>query len=334
MTAETIAQERVYNKPDQVTNRLGATGQHNWHQRSAEYIQAIVFYTLKSNNTFCGMVIQFNNGAQSHVGETSSGVANYASLTFTNDSIRQIQVRVVSDVIVAMYVQTTKGNEYITPGNEAPTTADDWQIVTGKEDDIPPQDMILTAISSSQTGNQITSIKFYYKTDVVLYQAVTDVVYDAWNVPQLTTLDGVSTSTAVNNTSEAQTMVITFSESLSESLSLDFTAGVKVGSTVKGSVGIPLVANGEVSASVETSVEFHVGGVITNTKGFDFQSRVVVDGNQTVVARMSVTSYRFTGNFTSQISDVFAHAGPVSRTATGTAVFVSGHDAQVTFDYL
>lgn len=197
--------------------------------------------------------------------------------------------------------------------------------------------MVLTGITAgfsepedNNDAPELLAIRFDYKEDVWRYQAVSDVMYSNWNVPELRTTEGISTGTAQNHTESPQEFSFSFEEDMAVTVSLSFTAGVESSTTAEGDVGVPFVASGEVSETFTMSASLTVGGSATVNKSFSCETRVLVQPGECVNARTTVQKYTCKGDFTSKVSDVYSHAGAVSR--TGTAFLVQGHDVIVSYE--
>lgn len=107
-----------------------------------------------------------------------------------------------------------------------------------------------------------------------------------------TTPEGISDlykETVHNNTAQTQTSSITGSVSVSETSGWSDTLGFKVGVSTSFKTGVPFIAEGKVTVSVEVSNTYTWNNSTTTTKTWGFNTPVSVPANSSVSAVVSAS---------------------------------------------
>lgn len=101
----------------------------------------------------------------------------------------------------------------------------------------------------------------------------------------------ISKTTAINNTSVAQTMSIVFQERASESSSFSKTTSISTTIAAGGKVGIPLLAEGSLNMSNTTSKSWTYGSSETKEDSRSYSFNIIAPPNTTVTAKAIVAMY-------------------------------------------
>lgn len=145
------------------------------------------------------------------------------------------------------------------------------------------------------------------------------------------TPDGMLSQIVVNDTNRPQTSTISQSLTASDSSGWSDSLAVKVGVSTSLKTGIPMVAEGKVTISVDVTNTYTWNGSTSTTKTWAFSTPVTVDPNgRTKVLVVATTStltvpYTLSGTFKYQSGATLR--GTISGLYTGTDT----HDLAVTF---
>lgn len=162
--------------------------------------------------------------------------------------------------------------------------------------------------------------------------SISSIDYDVPNaVISNSTPEGLFSQTVTNNTSEPQSSTITGSKTVTLTSGWSDSLAVKVGVSTTFSAGIPVVAQGKVTVSVDVTNTYTWNGSSSTSQTFGFNVPVQVPaGGKTQVLIAATQStitvpYMLTGQFTLQSGTQVQ--GTVHGMYTGT----DSHDLQVTF---
>ena len=143
-----------------------------------------------------------------------------------------------------------------------------------------------------------------------------------------TSLEQLDKVTNRNDTAVQQSTVISGSKMVADAEGWSDTIGVKVTASTSLKVGIPLLAEGKVTVTVEGSYSYTQNGSTTRTQTFSWQQPVLVPARSIVDATVTVThatisvGYTMTGDYVYRSG---AHAGG----AVG-GIFTGGNSEQLT----
>ena len=149
----------------------------------------------------------------------------------------------------------------------------------------------------------------------------------------------VASATVNNQTNEKQEMSITFSKSVGSSYTWGVDTGLSltVGASVTLKGGVPLMVEGETTASASTTASIVVTmGVEHNTsETFSYTAIVSVPAKSMITANAVASSKTISGKYIgAKYTECWAHAGLFSRSISGTIDGLTAHDVIVSYSTL
>jgi Clostridium epsilon toxin ETX/Bacillus mosquitocidal toxin MTX2 len=334
-----VSENALANQQVKVSRLYGGSSGDAYTLMSGDYVKTIEFgiggfFKLQS------IAVEFNNLKVAHVGgggDTPPPVSR-VKIDLEHDSISKLYVKEVTGGrfgsgkgVEGVYLETVHGGAYSTLGDaDSPLTRPTaWIAVTTPQGDTLTN-IVLVGVAG-RAGMGIDALSFYYKGDVLMSHGVTHVVYGEFIVGLPTPLN-VAGAMVSNQTDQAQQMSISFSDSVSSSYTFSTTVTETAGLETTVEAGIPFVANGEVtvSASVSLSVTLGVSKSITDT--FTYLANVNVGAGESLKANAIATTYTIEAPYTAKFSEVWVHAGAVTKDIEGRIRGVSAYEVDVSYD--
>ncbi len=331
------------------TTALGGSGGGTF-ANIGTVIQYMTFYSNQhssgdSSIYLQGLGIGYDNNTSVNLGSTNNnGYASPSAVTLdlTQDSIARFYMAQMSDSndfggngtgIAGVYIETVRGTIFIS-SNKLKTPFQNptgWTLVTDNDSGQPVANIVPVGISG-RSGAAIDQLAFYYKQDRLLNQAITDVSYNesAWQVSSPSTLN-VATATVSNQTGQTQQMSISFQESVASSYTFSATAGITVGASADIQCGFPFIVGGKVTVSTEISFSVTLGYAKTVSEAFSYTANVDVAPGTSVKASAQASSYTISGSFSAKLSQLWAHAGAVTKSINGSISGISAYDVTVSY---
>jgi len=137
--------------------------------------------------------------------------------------------------------------------------------------------------------------------------------------------------TVTNNTTQTQSSSISGSSSVSETSGWSDSLAVKVGVSTSFKTGIPFVAEGKVTVSVDVTNTYTWNGSVTKTKTWGFNTPVSVPPHTSIVGLVAATlstiavPYTLTGTF------ILKSGARIPGSVGGVYTGSNSHDLTVTF---
>lgn len=181
-----------------------------------------------------------------------------------------------------------------------------------------------------KSGDDIDSLGFYLVEDPIVREAVQNFAYDLSHAPPASPMT-LNTIMVENRSSEPQTSLISFTEDVSSTSEWSHAAGVMVGASVEISAGIPLIAEGSLTVSVEASYDYSWGGSLTTSRQFNYQANVDVAPGKKLSASVIVSKAQISIPWTATYVVERARSGIYTRQISGTYSGVSTHDVDVQY---
>ena len=353
VTADIGMEDALANQDLQLTNTYGGTsGGGSFLTIAGNYIKTIDCYTSYNNaatNFYFLQAVQitYDNGTSITIGNNppTANNASVQTLTLSGNSIAKLYFNISSNshvfsgspVIVGIYAELLNGPafcslptsnpSYCTPQTNPPA----WQIATPTGSSMPAKNMVLVGMSG-KSGSAINAAAFYFKTDKLMNQGlyVPSYTYSPATPGAATPLN-VATATVSNQTNTQQQMSINFSESVASSFTFSVAEGLTIGTTVEVQAGVPLVADAKFTESAQVSFTATLGVSKTFTNTFSYTANVMVGENQTIQAKAVASSYAVSATFTGTYAELWAHAGAVTKTVSGTLEGVTAYDVNVNY---
>jgi hypothetical protein len=137
--------------------------------------------------------------------------------------------------------------------------------------------------------------------------------------------------TVVNQTSQPQTSSVSGSQSVSETSGWSDSLAVKVGVSTTFKTGIPFVAEGNISVSVDVTNTYTWNGSTTQTKTWSFNTPVTVPGNTTYVALIAATVSTISVPYVMTGTLILKSGARVPGIINGLYIGTNSHDLTVTY---
>ena len=313
-------------------------------------INYLTFYSNQHSSSDTAIYLQglgvgYDDGSSITIGSINSN--NYQvpvalTINLTQDTIRRFYIAQISDDndfggdgtgVAGVYIETVRGKTYISSNklNTPYQNPKGWTLVTDNDSGQAVANIVLVGVMG-RYGAAVDQLGFYYKQDMLLNQAITNVAYNdgAWTISSPSMLN-VATATVSNQTGQAQQMSITFQESVASSYTFSATAGITVGASADFQCGFPFVAEGRVTVSTEVSFSATIGYAKTVSEAFSYTATVAVAPGTSVKATAQATSHSISGSFSAKLSELWAHAGAVTSSINGTISGISAYDVTVSY---
>jgi hypothetical protein len=310
-----------------------STGGSAFSALSGNYVSRLTFY---SNSTYVliGMVLTYDNGVSITVGSASSGSS--VSIDLSQDSVSKFYVQTTSAGfssgvgVSCVYLATIGGHTLCTNPNSSPTSnPTSWTLVLDSATSQPLENAVLVGVGG-RSGSQFDQMQFFYKDDTLINYGMYDVVYGSFSLSDTQEIS-VATASVSNQTTQTQQMSISFSEAIGSTYTFSTTAGVSAGVKTTVNAGIPFVVNGQVEVSATVSLNITVGVSVTVTDTFSYQAVLAVAGGQTVQASATASSSSLSASYTAKFSQVWMHAGAVTKEVTGSLRGIPVYDVVVSY---
>ncbi len=137
--------------------------------------------------------------------------------------------------------------------------------------------------------------------------------------------------TVVNGSGQAQSSTISGSETVSETSGWSDSLAVKVGVSTGFKTGIPFVAEGKVTVSLEVTNTYTWNGSTTTSKTWGFNTPVSVPPHSSIVAFVSATLSTIAVPYTLSGTFILKSGARVPGKVQGTYTGTNSHDLTVTF---
>lgn len=134
-----------------------------------------------------------------------------------------------------------------------------------------------------------------------------------------------------NNTAQSQTSSISGSESVSETSGWSDSLAVKVGVSTTFKTGIPFLAEGKISVSLDVTNTYTWNGSTTRTKTWSFNTPVTVPANSTYVALIAATVSTISVPYTLAGTLILKSGARVPGIVRGMYTGSNSHDLTVTY---
>jgi hypothetical protein len=343
MEAKTVSSTRedaLANQPILQTTTYGGPGGAAFAVASGAYVSTISFLvstTLAPH--YFSIIVKFNNGTEAKIGGVSSADKR-VDVPLDNDSISKVYVRTArtklwgkEDLVIGdVHLETTRGHIYsTTTAAEGPLAKPkEWSLVKTAGGD-PCDNMVLVGIAGRGGEEQTDALAFYYKSDKLLKHGMTNIHYDSIKKSEPKAMN-VASATVENRTAEVQQMSISFSKSVASSYTFSTTTGVTAGFSTTIEAGIPFVVGGQVEISASITFEVTMGVAVEITEGFSYEAAVSVNPGETVQANAKASNSSIEADYTAFFSEVWAHAGAVTRQVDGKLRGISAYDVVVDYD--
>lgn len=335
------AQNQFANQKIRKTNVVGTSpGGDAKNVQTGNFVTEMLVYegaTGSTNNALPYLKFTFDDGTVTTLGVPSGGL-NTKTINLGYDTVMRMALLVggsdndLPGGVVGIYVEMLKAGTYSwAPNGSSPLTDGGWTYIIDNQntDGDVLRNFVITGIDA-HSGTNVDKLGFYYKTDQMVQQGITDL---AFNAPSLGTVSSanVATATVSNTTSETQRAMISFSESVSSSYTFSTTAGVSMGIKTTVQAGMPFVANGEVEYSATASLDITMGASKSVSRTFNYRAFVDVDPQKQVTATAMATETPLSMTYSAKLSEVWVHAGAVTRRVTGNLNAVSAYDVVVNY---
>jgi len=330
-----VNENALANQPISRSKTYGGTAGNAYTAMSGSAISSLTFikgtyYTLQ------GVTVVFDNGSSITIGSTSNPVST-TTVDLTRNTVSKLYVNLQSASgfgsgvgIGGIYLETVHGETYTSlPGSTPINQPKSWTPVVTSTDNDPISNAVLVGITGT-SGTAIDSMAFYFKNDMLMSHGMTNLVYGTFDTSPSTPMN-VATATLSNQTGQTQQMSISFSESVASSYTFSTTAGATAGLSTTVEAGLPFVAKGQVEVSATFSFSATMGVAKTVTKTFTYNANVNVGPGETIQASAIASTYTLSGSYTAFFSEVWVHAGAVTKSVTGTINGVSAYDVSVSY---
>jgi Clostridium epsilon toxin ETX/Bacillus mosquitocidal toxin MTX2 len=134
-----------------------------------------------------------------------------------------------------------------------------------------------------------------------------------------------------NDTKETQSSTISGSKSVAETSGWSDSLAVKVGVSTSFKAGVPFIADGKVTVSLEVTNTYTWNGSTTQTKTWGFSTPVSVPPHTVIVCLVSATISTIAVPYTEKGTITFKSGTKMSRRILGTYTGTTSHDLTVTF---
>ena len=134
-----------------------------------------------------------------------------------------------------------------------------------------------------------------------------------------------------NNSTQSQTSTISGSESVSETSGWSDSLAVKVGASTSFKTGVPFIAEGKVTVSIDVTNTYTWNGSTTKTKTWGFNTPVSVPPHITIDAFVSVTLSTIAVPYTLSGTVVLKSGTRMPGKIRGIYTGTNSHDLTVTF---
>lgn len=326
------------------TNSYGGLGGSSFSYSFGNYISKITTYTYTDNNNdiLHGINFSFDDENEVLVGTSSSGSTNFTAntLDLTSDSISKIYILTVSDKTVfsgdsngkgcgAIYIETIKGQSFTSVSGKTPLNSSGWQLVSSPSFDPVTNFFLVGASGMAETA--IDALSFYFQKDFLVSRVVENFDYSGLT-PSTPTPINVATQIVDNQTIETQEASISFTESVSSTFTWSAEAGITVGAETTLETGIPFVAEGKVTMSLEVSFAYTWGEEKSLTREFSYQANVSVPSNSSIIASATASSYQLSGSYTADFIENWYHAGAKTKQIKGNINGLSAYNVEINYN--
>ena len=134
-----------------------------------------------------------------------------------------------------------------------------------------------------------------------------------------------------NDTDQSQSSTISGSESVTETSGWSDSLAVNVGANTTFKTGIPFIAEGKVTVSVEVTNTYTWNGSTSKTKTWGFNTPASVPAHKTIVCLVSVTTSTISVPYTLTGTAVLKSGAKLPITVQGTYIGTNSHDLVVSF---
>ena len=135
----------------------------------------------------------------------------------------------------------------------------------------------------------------------------------------------------VNNTTQTQTSSISGSESVTETSGWSDSLAVKVGVSTSFKTGIPFIAEGKITVSLDVTNTYTWNGSTSRTKTWSFNTPVSVPANTTYVALIAATVTTISVPYTMTGTLILKSGARVPGIINGLYTGSNSHDLTVTY---
>lgn len=169
-------------------------------------------------------------------------------------------------------------------------------------------------------------------TDPVVDIEISSIDYDvaAAKIIKSTPAD-LYRQSVVNNTPQTQTSSISGSEAVSEMSGWSDSLAVKVGVSTSFKTGIPFIAEGKITVSLDVTNTYTWNGSTTRTKTWSFNTPVTVPANTTYVALIAATVTTISVPYTLSGTLILKSGARVAGIINGIYTGSNSHDLTVTY---
>lgn len=332
-TSIASAQENAFaTQAIQLSKLYGTSSGNAYTMMAGDYVTALTIYGAYLGYTMGGIGVTFSNGATALIGTaTSSSIV----VDLSQDTISKMSVSIQQSSsfgggsgIGGIYIETVRGHVYNNLGTNPNSNPKGWLPVLAANGE-PAANIVLVGLTG-KAGQAVDSVSFYFKNDVLMAHGMTGVNYSNLASSPKTPMN-VATATLDNRTAEEQTMSVSFSRSVASTYTFSTTAGVSAGVSTTVEAGVPFVAGGSVEVSATMTFEATMGVAKTLTDTFQYNASISVPTNTTIIANALATTYSISGGYSAQFSEVWVHAGAVTKSVSGTISGLTAYDVNVSY---
>lgn len=169
-------------------------------------------------------------------------------------------------------------------------------------------------------------------TDLVVDIEISAIDYDVALAKIIkTTPADLYRQSVTNNTSQTQTSSISGSESVTETSGWSDALAVKVGVSTSFKTGIPFIAEGKVTVSLDVTNTYTWNGSTSRSKTWSFNTPVSVPANTTYVALIAATVTTISVPYTMSGTLILQSGARVPGLISGLYTGSNSHDLTVTY---
>jgi len=169
-------------------------------------------------------------------------------------------------------------------------------------------------------------------TDPIVDAEISSIDYDLASAKTLYSAPAeLYRQTVHNDTTQLQTSAISGSASVAETSGWSDSLAVKVGVSTSFKTGIPFVAEGKITVSVEVTNTYTWNGSTTATKTWGFNTPVNVPPHTTIVALVTTTLSTISVPYTLKGTFILKSGVRITGSIKGIYTGTNSHDLNVTF---
>lgn len=323
------------------TNQYGGLGGGSFTCSFGSYISKLITYTQNNSTPILrGIKFIFDNKDEVLIGTVDTSCSD-VEIDLSSDSISKMYVLIVNNEVFqdpnkqgcgAIYIETIKGHKFTSFSDCTPLNYNgngQWQLVSSQLNE-PLVNFFLVG-ASGRSGNSIDQLFFYFQNDFLISRVVENFDYSQLTPSSIPTPINVASQIVDNATSETQEASISFTESVSSAFTWSAEAGITVGAETTLKTGIPFVAEGQVTLSLEISFAYTWGEEKTVTREFNYQANVSVPSNSNIIASATAASYQLSGSYAADFTENWVHAGAKTNKITGKIDGLSAYNVEVKY---